>query len=96
MNKDQQEAWDSIRAQKQDYQLVFQRDAPAVQRVLQDLAKFCRATETVYHEDKRLTDVLIGRNEVWKRLQENLNLSSQDLYQLRTGQQLNFKEIENE
>lgn len=84
--------WEWIRRTKRAYQLTFPRNGQAQQIVLQDLARFCRANETVFNTDQRLTDVLIGRNEVWKRIQDYLNLSSEDLYQLRTGQQLNLKE----
>lgn len=90
-----QKAWDYIRGRRQDYQLTFPRNSPSAQRVLQDLAKFCRANDTVYHEDQRLTDVLIGRQEVFRRIQNHLNLSSEDLYRLATGKQLDFTEEDN-
>ena len=47
--------------------------------VLQDLAEFCRAT------DQRLNDVLIGRHEVWLRIQNHLNLTTEELYRLHGG-----------
>lgn len=92
MNELAMKAFDFIRGRKQDYQLTFSRNSPAAQRVLRDLAKFCRANETVYNPDEKMTYVLIGRNEVWKRVQDNLNLTAQDLYQISTGQQLNLKD----
>lgn len=82
--------YDYIRSRRGDYQLTFPRNSPSAQRVLQDLAKFCRANDTVYHEDQRLTDVLIGRQEVFRRIQNHLNLSSEDLYRLATGKQLDL------
>lgn len=84
-----------IRGTKRDYQVTFGK-SPAAQRVLEDLARFCRANETVFHENPRLTDVLIGRNEVWKRVQDFLNLTSEDLYRLRTGQPLDLQKDDNE
>lgn len=87
-------AFDFLRLRKQDYQLTFGRNTPAAQRVLRDLVKFCRGVETVYHPDERMTYVLIGRNEVLKRIQDHLNLSAADLYQISTGQQLSYKDDE--
>ena len=87
--------YDFIRGLKRDYQLVF-RNGPAQNSVLEDLARFCHANETQFHENQRLTDVLIGRREVWLRIQNFLNLSDADLYRLRTGQQLNLKEDDKE
>lgn len=94
MNELVRKAFDFIRGRKQDYQLTFGRNSPAAQRVLRDLVKFCRGVETVYHTDERMTYVLIGRNEVLKRIQDNLNLSAADLYQISTGQQLSYKDEE--
>ena len=93
-----EKTWNFVRRKKQDYNLVFPRNSPAAQRVLADLSEFCRANDTVFNSDQRFTDVLIGRNEVFRRIQNFLNLSSADLYQLRTGQQLDLgkKEPDNE
>lgn len=48
--------------------------------VLKDLAKFCRAHDTTFNPDQRLSDVLIGRREVWLRISEHLNLTEDELY----------------
>lgn len=85
-----EKTWNYVRRVKQDYVMVFPRSSPAAQRVLADLAQFCRANDTVFNTDQRYTDVLIGRNEVFRRIQNFLELSSADLYQLRTGQQLDL------
>ena len=50
--------------------------------VLEDLTKFCRANETTYANDPRMSAVLEGRREVWLRIQNYLNLSVDDLYDL--------------
>jgi hypothetical protein len=96
MNELVAKAWDFIRGRKTAYQLVFNRTSPAVSVVLADLSNFCRANGSVFHPDQRMTDVLIGRQEVFRRIQDHLNLSSQDLYRLAAGQQLNLEEKPNE
>ena len=70
-------------------QLAYKRKfAPTCQDtdvVLGDLAKFCRAGETPFHKDERMHYVLIGRQEVWLRIQQYLNLPLDKLYELRGG-----------
>ena len=58
---------------------------PVAREVLEDLAHFCRATETTFHEDPRAAALLEGRREVWLRIQEHLNLSPEELFELVTG-----------
>ncbi len=67
-------------ARKRVYQLVFA--APAVHDVMIDLARFCRANETCFHEDPRKHAVLEGRREVWLRIQNHLGLSPEQLMAL--------------
>ena len=55
--------------------------------VLADLMRFCRAQETVYNPDQRLTDVAIGRHEVWLRIQDHLKLSPDELFAISTSGQ---------
>ena len=50
--------------------------------VLADLARFCRAAESTFHEDDRIAAKLDGRREVWLRIAEHLNLSPEQLYDL--------------
>jgi hypothetical protein len=69
-----------LRGRKQDYQTVF--ESPVGRRVLADLARFCRAHATTYHDDPRKHAVLEGRREVWLRIQQNLQLSDDQLYAL--------------
>ncbi len=59
------------------YVLAF--DGVTGKALLEDLAKFCRGNETTFHADPRVHAVLEGRREVWLRIQDHLNLSSQDL-----------------
>lgn len=64
------------------YKRVFKLDDVDSLIVLKDLAKFCRAHQSTYHKDARIHAELEGRKEVWLRLQNYLNLSSEELYRL--------------
>lgn len=77
-----------LRLRKKAYQLTFGNNM-ASQEVLIDLAKFCRADESVYHPNQRLTDIMIGRNEVWLRITQHLNLTGEQLAALYNGQSYN-------
>lgn len=50
--------------------------------VLIDLAKFCRAHESTFHADARLHAVAEGRREVWLRIEQHLQLTSEELWNL--------------
>ncbi len=78
-----------IHARKRAFQLAF--GSPAGNVVLQDLAKFCRAAETCYHDDPRKHAVLEGRREVWLRIAQHLNLSTGQLYDLYGGKTVQVK-----
>lgn len=69
---------------QQAYNAVFIKDAPVVLEVLEDLAEFCRATESTFHADARTHALLEGRREVWLHITKHLNLSSQRLWELKT------------
>lgn len=64
------------------YQRVFDRQSPFAQEVLKDLAKFCRAHDSTFHKDARVSILLEGRREVFLRIIENLNLTTEQLYAL--------------
>ncbi|MBM4071984.1 MAG: hypothetical protein FJ271_24120 [Planctomycetes bacterium] len=64
----------------QDYVQTF--NGPVPERVLADLAKFCRAGESTFHPDARVHAVLEGRREVWLRIQKYLRLSAADVDRL--------------
>ncbi|UOF83094.1 hypothetical protein [Caudoviricetes sp.] len=59
---------------KQAYQQVFNIESIHARRVLVDLARFCRANTTTFHENDRAHAVLEGRREVWLRIQNHINL----------------------
>lgn len=66
------------------YRWIFGR--PAGWMVLADLAKFCRAAESCVvpgHPDKTL--LLAGRQEVWLRIQQHIQLAPDELFALYSG-----------
>ena len=79
--------FDFLKRRRLAYQLTFRRDNYAAQEVLIDLARFCRANETTFHADPRISAVLQGRHEVWLRLINHLHLSSEQLFALYNGNQ---------
>lgn len=72
----------TLRLRRQAYALTFAGDQGHVRSVLKDLAKFCRAHESTFHPDPRSHAVLEGRREVWLRIQQHLQLSDDQLWQL--------------
>ncbi len=68
---------DFLRTRSQAYRRVFK--GVNSERVLEDLAKFCRANESTFHADPRIEGVLQGRREVWLRIAGHLNLSGDEL-----------------
>lgn len=78
---------DFLRRRKLNYQLTF--TSPAGQYVMHDLAKFCRAHESAWNADPRVHAAMEGRREVWLRIEQHLNLSSEKLLALYNGQIFN-------
>ncbi len=64
------------------YLQTFDKNNQAAQAVLKDLAKFCRANQTTFLPDPRAHAMLEGRREVWLRIQQHLNLSPEQLWEL--------------
>lgn len=62
------------------YLRVF--DGPLAEEVLVDLARFCRAHESTFHPDPRVSAQLDGRREVWNRIQQHLRLDQDRLWKL--------------
>lgn len=75
---------DFLRRRKSVYSLAFR--SPAGADVLRDLAKFCRAFDTTFHEDARVHAALEGRREVFLRILQHLNLSVEEMFELYGGQ----------
>lgn len=73
-----------LHERKTAYRLCFGSPAGAI--VLADLHKFCRAGESVFDPDVRLTDIAIGRHEVWLKIVQHLRLTEEQLLQLYNGE----------
>lgn len=71
---------DFFRKQTSSYHQTF--DPAHAQPVLKDLARFCRANGSTFGSTTEQTFVLIGRREVFLRIQERLNLSPDQLAEL--------------
>lgn len=69
-----------VAARRTDYVQTF--NTPHGEKVLEDLAKFCRAHETTFHTDPRVHAALEGRREVFLRIQQHLNLDDPALWRL--------------
>jgi hypothetical protein len=65
---------------KEAYLRTFQ--GPLADEVLADLAKFCRADRSTFHEDPSVARQLDGRREVWLRIQHHLRLTQDQLWYL--------------
>jgi len=75
-----QKAKDFIRGRQTAYMLVFKKDDIAVDAVLKDLAKFCKANKPCFHEDARIHACFEGRREVFLRIMEHLNLTPDEYW----------------
>lgn len=64
------------------YRRVFSKQNVFTNEVLQDLAKFCKIHKTSFHPDPRVHALIAGRQEVFLRIMENLNLTIEELYAL--------------
>lgn len=82
----QDETLEFIRARKAAYQLTF--GTSAGQKVLEDLAPFCRAGVSCFNSDPRIHADLEGRREVWLRIADHMHLTTAELYELYAGRPL--------
>lgn len=69
----------------QAYHACFPKDGMMTQVVMADLAKFCRATSSTFHPDPQVAARLDGRREVFLRISQHLNLTTEELYRLLSG-----------
>lgn len=60
---------------------------PIAEKVLADLARFCRASESTFHADPRVHALAEGRREVWLRIVKHLNLTDEQLLAFYAGAQ---------
>lgn len=82
----ERETLEFLKQRRAAYQQVF--GTPAGQMVLEDLAVFCRAGSSCFHADPRIHAALEGRREVWLRIDDHINLTSGELYDLFAGRPL--------
>ena len=73
-------AQETLFVRQRGYIEVFNKNNVYLQEVLEDLKRFCRAESSCFHEDPRMHAVLEGRREVWLRIQDHLNLTSEQLW----------------
>lgn len=63
---------------KQAYSTSF--TAEGGKQVLEDLEKFCRANISTFDPDPRVHALMEGRREVWLRIKDHLDLSTDELF----------------
>ena len=71
-----------LQDRKRAYVQVFKDEDVAVDAVMKDLEKFCRANETTFSKDDRIHALLEGRREVFLRIQSYVNLTPDELWEL--------------
>jgi hypothetical protein len=64
------------------YRTLFNPNTPWGKAVLADLANFCRASASTWDDNPSKRDVLIGRREVWLRIQDHLRLTPEQLAEI--------------
>lgn len=74
-----------LRDRKTAYSLTFSKNKGATRLVMADLVKFSKWQEGAFHKDQRVTDRLLGRQDVIRRINEHLNLSDTQLMALYNG-----------
>lgn len=62
------------------YKRVFDPDNADVRRIMRDLSRFCRALESTFHPDARISAQLDGRREVFLRIQQQCRLTTDQLW----------------
>ena len=72
--------YDRLRQRKMAYQLAF--GSPAGKKILEDLAKFCRANQSCFDTDPRVEAAMLGRQEVWLRIMHHLHMPSEEIFKL--------------
>lgn len=75
-----------LQRRRQAYQRTFPKGSYDAQIVLADLAKFCRAHDSTFHPTAAVANRLDGRREVWLRLQNHLQLTEEELWELHKPQ----------
>ncbi len=68
--------------------LIYHRtfDTEMGKEVLNDLAIFCHANDSTYRATERETMIQEGKRQVWLRIQNFLQLSDRQLWQIKKGE----------
>lgn len=77
---------------QQVYRRVFVEGKPLegdVNKLLTDLAIYCRGYASTFHENQRMSDKYDGRRDVFLRIMRFTRLSHDTLYRLYTDAKLN-------
>lgn len=84
---------EALQARQKAYHLAF--SPIAGQEVLKDLMKFCRGGpgEVPWDKDPRISDVLMGRYEVFQRIMQHMGLSPDRLCVLYSGGNLRMEDL---
>jgi len=89
MTPEEQAAYDLVQKRAAAYRAAFAH--PMIQDMLIDLAKFCKAgmsaapeIEEMHFDPNRIL-LILGRQQVWLWIQNQLNLQPSQLYRLYTG-----------
>jgi hypothetical protein len=69
---------DYLTTRAQAYRFVFK--GVHGERVLGDLARFCRAHDSTFNPDPRAEGILQGRRDVWLRISRHLNMTEEELW----------------
>lgn len=70
-----------LSGRRQAYSRAFDTaNSSDAQVIVADLMRFCRFGESVFHPNQRVTDVLIGRQEVLTRILDHAGLDLETLY----------------
>ncbi len=77
-----EKAKDVLVARQQAYQQTFGGGSLFIKKVMEDLARFCRANESTFHADPRIHAVLEGRREVYLRIKQHLEMDPSELEKL--------------
>ena len=83
-----QQIKDYLRGRSAAYRRVFNKESQDAKIVLADLGRFCRAFQSTGHQDPYMAARLDGRREVWLRIMEHQNLSTDELYDLYSKTQI--------
>lgn len=74
-----------IEERKHAYVQTF--SGPLGELVLEDLARFCRAEESTFHQDARAHALLEGRREAYLRIAHHINRSLDELCAMHGAKQ---------